>query len=274
MNTAKPEFQALKDRLHATWTAGDYGKVAEGLEQGARTFSQRLGVKPGERILDVACGSGQVALQAASSGAEVTGIDLAPQWIDQARERAASAGLNARFDVGDAEDLPYEDDSFDVTVSLIGAMFAPRPERVTAELLRVTRPGGRIVLGNWTPESFVGDFFRTVGRHVPPPDMPSPLLWGDETTVEKRLGTQVAELRMTRLPYELVHTDAPEEVVCFYQEHFGPLKQAFAALDADGQAALYSDLMKLWTGDRVDTSKGTRAQSEILEVVATKPKAG
>ncbi|RFF27437.1 MULTISPECIES: class I SAM-dependent methyltransferase [unclassified Wenzhouxiangella] len=271
MDNGEPDFRELKERLHATWTAGDYGKVAEGLEEGARRFFRRLDLNPGERVLDVACGSGQVALLAAASGAKVTGVDLAPVWIEQARARAASAGLEAQFDVGDAEDLPYEDEGFDLTISLIGAMFAPRPERVTAELLRVTRPGGRIVLGNWTPESFVGDFFRTVGRHVPPPDMPSPLLWGDEATVEQRLGAQVAELWMTRLPYELVHAEAPEEVVGFYREHFGPLKQAFAALDADAQSALQADLMALWTGDRVDTSEGTRAQSEILEVVAIKP---
>lgn len=271
MEKTAPEFQQLKDRLHATWTAGDYGKVAEGLEPSARDFFERLDVQPGERVLDVACGSGQIALLAASAGAEVTGIDLAPEWVEQARKRAAHANLEARFDVGDAEDMPYEDASFDLTVSLIGAMFAPRPERTVAELLRVTRPGGRIVLGNWTPESFVGDFFRTVGRHVPPPDMPSPLLWGDEGTVEERLGAHTAKLKMTRLPYELVHSEAPEEVVGFYREHFGPLKQAFAALDADGQAALQADLMDLWTGDRVDTTDGTRAQSEILEVVAIKP---
>lgn len=266
--TTSPEFKTLKDRLKTTWTAGDYGRVAEGLTGGAESFFQRLPLERGTRLLDVACGAGQIAIPAARAGARVTGVDIAENWIEQARRRAADENLDIRFDVGDAEDLPYDDASYDVTVSLIGAMFAPRPERVTAELLRVTRPGGHVVMGNWTPESFVGDFFRTVAGHAPPPDMPSPLLWGDEATVRERFREGVSDLRLTRLPYRFHHDNGPREVVDFYCEHFGPVKQALAQLDADGQAALRKDLLDLWARYNEADDGTTRVTGEVLEVVA------
>lgn len=265
-----PEIAELKEQLKATWTAGDYGQVAEGLAKGAEAFFRRLPVEPGTRMLDVACGTGQTAIPAARAGARVTGLDLAPNWIEQARGRAAEENLEIRFDVGDAEAMPYEDGAFDLVISLIGAMFAPRPERVTAEMLRVTRHGGRVVMGNWTPESFVGDFFRTVGRHAPPPDMPSPLLWGDEATVRERFQDRVSDLRLTRAPFEFHHGEAPAEVVDFYCEQFGPLKQALARLDPEGQAALRTDLVELWTRHNQADDGTTRVTGEILEVVATR----
>lgn len=266
--TRSPEFMALKDQLKATWTTGDYGRVAEGLTGGAEVFFSRLPVERGTRLLDVACGSGQIAIPAARAGARVTGVDIAENWIEQARERAAGEDLDIRFDVGDAEDLPFDDASFDVTVSLIGAMFAPRPERVAAELLRVTRPGGNVIMGNWTSESFVGEFFRTVGRHAPPPEMPSPLLWGDEATVRERFGDNVSDLRLTRLPYEFHHDDSPAAVVDFYCEHFGPVKQALASLNTDQGTALRKDLLELWLRHNQAEDGTTRVIGEILEVVA------
>ncbi len=266
--TTSPELKALKDQLKATWTAGDYGRVAEGLTRGAETFFERLPLAPGRRVLDVACGAGQIAVPAARAGARVTGVDIAENWIEQARKRAAAEGLDIRFDVGDAEDLPYDDASFDLTISLIGAMFAPRPERVTAELLRVTRPGGHVVMGNWTPESFVGEFFRTVAQHAPPPDMPSPLLWGDEAAVRERFREGVSNLRLTRLPYRFHHDDSPPDVVDFYCEHFGPIRQALANLDTDGQGALRKDLLDLWARHNEADDGTTRVTGEILEVVA------
>lgn len=266
--TTSPEFKALKDQLKTTWTAGDYGRVAEGLTGGAATFFERLPLTSGTRVLDVACGAGQVAMPAARAGARVTGVDIAENWIEQARGRAADENLDIRFDVGDAEDLPYDDASFDLTVSLIGAMFAPRPERVAAELLRVTRPGGHVVMGNWTPESFVGEFFRTVAQHALPPDMPSPLLWGEEASVRERFRESVSHLRLTRLPYRFHHNDPPPKVVDFYCEHFGPVKQAMANLDAGGQAALRKDLLDLWTRYNEADDGTTQVTGEILEVVA------
>ncbi len=159
-----PEMATLKARLKATWMAGDYGTFAKYLEPGALEFLERLRVEPGTRLLDVACGAGQISVPAARAGAHVTGVDTATNSIEQARARAQDEGLDARFEEGDAEMLPYEDASFDVVASLFGAMFAPRPERVAAELVRVCRPGGRIVMGNWTPEGFVGQLFKVIGR--------------------------------------------------------------------------------------------------------------
>ena len=194
-----PEMSALKTRLKATWESGDYGHFATYLLPGALEFLNRLALWPGIKMLDVACGAGQIALPAARAGAQVTGVDLAENLVKQARERAKAENLSIRFEQGDAENLPYENGSFDLVVSLIGAMFAPRPERVAAELIRVCKPGGRIVMANWTPEGFVGHLFRTIGKHVPPPPlMAPPPKWGDEATVRERLKDGVAELSLTR----------------------------------------------------------------------------
>src|ERR687893_2386865 len=150
------EMETLKARLKATWMSGDYGTFAKYLEPGALEFLGRLRVEPGTEMLDVACGAGQISIPAARDGARVTGVDIATNSIERARARAQDEGLDARFDEGDAEELPYGDASFDVVVSLFGAMFAPRPERVAAELVRVCRPGGRIAVADWTPGGFVG----------------------------------------------------------------------------------------------------------------------
>src|SRR4028119_2091218 len=183
------QMESLKGRLKATWMAGDYGHFAKYLEPGAMEFLARLPVQTGTRMLDVACGAGQISIPAARAGARVTGVDIATNSIERARARAREEGLDARFDEGDAEELPYGDASFDVVASLFGAMFAPRPERAAAVWVRVCRPGGRIVMGNWTPEGFVGQMFKVIGKHVPPPAlMPSPLLWGDEARVRERAG--------------------------------------------------------------------------------------
>src|SRR5919112_4872338 len=243
------EMESLKGRLKATWMAGDYGHAAKYLEPGALEFLARLPIQTGTRMLDVACGAGQIAFPAAHAGAQVTGVDIATNLIEQARARAQAEGVNVRFDEGDAELLSYEDASFDLVVSLIGAMFTPRPERVAAELVRVCRPGGRTVMANWTPEGFVGQMFKIIGKHVPPPPlMPSPLLWGDEATVRGRLSDGVAELRLTKRRYPFNYPFPPSEVVEHFRTYYGSMNRAFAALDAAGQAeGLRGDLEQLWT---------------------------
>ncbi len=265
------EMESLKGRLKATWMAGDYGHFAKYLEPGALEFLARLPIQAGTRVLDVACGAGQISIPAARAGARVTGVDIATNSIEQARVRARAEGLDARFDEGDAEMLPYEDASFDLVVSLIGAMFAPRPERVAAELVRVCRPGGRIVMGNWTPEGFVGQMFKTIGKHVPPPPlMPSPLLWGNEATVRERLRDGVAELHLTKRQHPFRYPFPPSEVVEHFRTYYGPTNRAFAALDAAGQDALRHDLEQLWTEHNRDADGTTRMESEYLEVVAVR----
>jgi SAM-dependent methyltransferase len=262
-----PEMQALKERLKATWMAGDYGHFARYLEPGALDFLARLGVGPGTRMLDVACGAGQIAIPAARAGALVTGVDIASNLVEQARARARAEGVDARFDEGDAEMLPYEDASFDLVTSLIGAMFAPRPERVAAELLRVCRPGGRIVMANWTPEGHVGQMFRVIGRHVPPsPLMASPVKWGDEATARERLQGGAARVDVARHRYPMRYPFPPAEVVEFFRAYYGPTNRAFAALDDAGQRALRGDLEQLWTASNLAADGTTHVEAEYLEV--------
>src|SRR5689334_2055414 len=200
------DLDQLKVRLKSTWMAGDYDVFARYMEKDAEAFFRRLGVKPGTRLLDVGCGAGQLALIAARAGAQVVGCDIATNWLEKARARAAEEGLKVRFEEGDAESLPYADAQFDVVTSLIGAMFAPRPDLVAAELTRVCRPGGMIAMANWTPGGFVGQMFKTISKHIAPSGMPAPALWGDEATVRNRLRDGIADLSCTRRVY---HFDYP-----------------------------------------------------------------
>lgn len=271
MEAMTPEMQALKDRLRATWSAGDYGHFATYLEPGALAFLERLAVAPGTRMLDVACGAGQIAIPAARAGARVTGLDLAPNLVEQARARARAEGVDAEFVEGDAEALPFGDGEFDLVVSLIGAMFAPRPDRVAAELTRVCRPGGRIAMANWTPGGFVGRMFATIGRHAPPPPlMPSPVRWGDEATLRERLGNGIAGLEATRRTYPMRYPFPPADVVEFFREYYGPTNRAFAGLDDAGRSALREELEALWAGSNLATDGSTHVEAEYLEVVAVR----
>ena len=269
MTAMTPEIEALKARLKATWMAGDYGHFAKYLEPGALEFLAHLAVAPGTRMLDVACGAGQIAIPAARAGVRVTGIDIASNLIEQARARATAEGVDIRFDEGDAEMLPYEDASFDLVVSLIGAMFAPRPERVAAELVRVCRPGGRIVMANWTPEGHVGQMFKIIGKHVPPPPiMASPVRWGDDATVRERLRDGIVKLETTKHLYPMGYPFPSAEVVEFFRVYYGPTNRAFAALDAAGQSALRHDLEQLWEGNNRARDGSTHVEAEYLEVSA------
>ena len=273
MNVAAtpPELAALKDKLKATWMAGDYDRFSRLMERSAVELLDRVGVRPGATLLDVACGSGQLALIAARRGAKVTGVDIATNSVAAARNRAQAEGLDAKFDEGDAEDLPYADASFDVVASLYGAMFAPRPELVAREMLRVCRPGGTIVMGNWTAQGFIGQMFKTIARFIAPPGMPAPVLWGDEATVRQRFGTGVSDLRLTRVLYTFDYPFAPAGVVAFFKEHYGPMARAFASLQPNDADALRTDLSALWSAhNKASEPDRTRVDAEYLEVVGTR----
>ena len=271
MNAPIPDLAALKTRLKGVWSAGDFGRIARSYEAGAAEFVADLNIARGTRVLDVACGTGNLALPAARAGATVTGVDIAPNLVQQARERAAAEGVRAQFDEGDAEELPYKEGSFDLVLSMFGAMFCPRPERVAAELIRVCRPGGRIVMANWVPTGFIGQIFKTTGAHVPPPaGMPSPLAWGDEATAKSRLKDGVADIRCKRRVMTFTFPFAPPEVVEYWRQYYGPTQKAFAALDEKGQGALRRDLEALWTAHNRATDGTTRVESEYLEVAATR----
>jgi SAM-dependent methyltransferase len=266
-----PEMETLKGKLRATWIAGDFGEIAKSIEKGAEDFVARLDIKPGMKVLDVATGTGNLAIPAAKAGAEVTGIDIAPNLIEQAIGRAKAEGVNAKFEVGDAEALPYEDNTFDMVITMFGAMFAPRPDVTAAELIRVTKPGGLIAMANWTPTHFTGQMFKTGAKHVPPPPgMPSPVLWGTEDAVRERFGEGVTDLKMTPTKIMFEYPFGPAEVVEHFRKYFGPTQKAFEALDENGQAALRSDLEQLWKEANQATDGTTLVESEYLEVRARK----
>jgi SAM-dependent methyltransferase len=269
--TTDTALDVLKARLKATWMDGNYDYFSRFMASSATQLLDALPLSPGATLLDVACGSGQLALAAAERGLQVTGVDIATNSILAARGRAAAAGTDVRFDEGDAEALPYPDASFDVVASLYGAMFAPRPERVAAELLRVCRPGGIVSMGNWTKEGFVGAMLKTFARFLMPPDMPSPLLWGDEAIVRERFGAGVSDLRLTRVLYRFDYPFGPADVVEFFREYYGPATRAFAAIDEAAQAALRRELVQLWsTHNRATVTGRTTVDAEYLEVVATR----
>ncbi len=268
--TMMGEMDGLKTRLKSIWTAGDYDRFSRYMEGSAREFYERLNIAPGCQLLDVACGSGQLALMAAKDGVEVTGVDIAGNLVERAQARAQAEGLNARFDEADAETLPFDDATFDVVVSLIGAMFAPRPNLVAKELLRVCVPGGTIAMANWTPQGFVGQMFKTVSKFIAPSGMPSPVLWGDEQTVRERLGHGLSQLSLTKRQYLFSYPFPPSEVVEFFRLYYGPINRAFASLDDEGQAQLRQELETLWAAHNRAGADCTTVFAEYLEVIGVR----
>ena len=262
------DVHQLKARLKATWMTGDYDVFSRYLEPDAHLFFRRIGIEPGHKVLDVGCGTGQLALIAARAGAQVTGCDIATNSLERARTRASQEQLNATFDEGDAEALPYDDAQFDVVTSLVGAMFAPRPNMVASEMLRVCKPGGKIAMANWTPQGFVGQMFKIIARYIAPNGMPSPVLWGDQATVHERFREGVLDLRCTYRYYQFEYPFPPDVVVDFFREHYGPMTRAFGALDAEGQAQLKADLVALWSANNRGFGNATLVDSEYLEVIA------
>ena len=268
MQTSTPDLTELKSRLKAVWMAGDFGQIANVTAKEAENFVGRLAIAPGSKVLDIACGTGNTAIPAARIGAEVTGVDIAPNLVEAARKRASAESLNIRFQEGDAEELPFPDHSFDVVLTMYGAMFAPRPEKVAEELIRVCRPGGLIAMANWTPQGFVGKNFAAMAKMVPPPPVPPPILWGDESVVRQRLGPGTKQVTCTRQYAHLLFPFPPKEVVRFFRQHFGPTQTAFARLDEAGQAALAAQLEQLYHDHNLSKSGGTEVQGEYLEVRA------
>ena len=265
------DLEALKTKLRATWMAGDFGEIAKSYAAGAEEFVRSLNIRPGMRVLDVACGTGNLALPAARLGATVTGVDIAPNLLEQARGIAKREGLTVQFDEGDAEKLPYEDGSFDAVITMFGAMFAPRPELTAAELKRVCRPGGLIAMANWTPTGFIGQMFKIVASHVPPPPgVPSPVLWGAEDVVRERLADGTSNLETSREQVRFVYPFSPAQTVEQFRVYYGPTYNAFNALDENGQAALYRDMTEHWTKHNQATDGTTDVPSEYLKVVAVR----
>ncbi len=265
-----PDLTGIKGRQQQTWGAADYTQIGSMLVLMSEQLCEAVDLQAGQTVLDVAGGTGNASLAAARRFGEVTCTDYVPALLDRARQRAEAEGLPITIQEADAENLPFADASFDVVLSAIGAMFAPDQEQVAHELLRVCRPGGKIGMANWTPDGFVGDFFRTTGRHVPPPPGLKPVFrWGTEEGLRELFGDSVQEL--TIIPRQQnFRFRSPEHFVDHFRAYYGPTRKAFDALDAAGQEALTNDLVDLarrWNraGDEAASWPGA-----YLEVVAVR----
>ena len=268
MAAQPPALQEIKARMKAMWMAGDFGKIAALNEDWGwgQPFVDRLALKPGMKVLDAGCGTGNQARPAARTGADVTGADIATNLLEQARTRAKEEGLTIDFLEGDAEELPFPDASFDVVYSMFGAMFAPRPERVASEFKRVCKPGGLIAMANWTPESVPGQLFRASAKFAPPPPgMQPPALWGVEQVVRERFGNDVeikAEKRVEIGRFQ----KPPAEVAQFFVQWFGPTKTTYERLDPEAQKHFLHDMEQVYTQANRSTNGGTEHDAEYLEV--------
>jgi SAM-dependent methyltransferase len=271
MATATPDISTLKAAMRDTWMAGDFGVVAKTISNSADDFIARLAIPPGSRVLDIACGTGNSAIPLARAGAIVTGVDIAPNLLEQARERAAAEGLAIPFDEGDAEALPYADASFDAVTTMFGAMFAPRPALVVSEFARVLKPGGLLAMANWNPASFTGRMFRVGSDHVPPPPgIAPPVLWGDDATVRERLAPFFNNIETQLIPIDFDMPVSPAGAVDFFRKYFGPTQMAFARLHEAGQAAMAADLTALWASANVSPTPDTHTlvKNEYLQITA------
>lgn len=271
MTVVTQDVEAARARIKNIWSSGDFGKVAETIQTHADEFVARLAITPNSRVLDLATGTGNLAVLAAQRGAKVSGIDIASNLIATAKARATAMGLNIAFEEGDVEQLPYATASFDMVMSMYGVMFAAHPHIAAAELLRVCAPGGTIALANWTPTGFIGQMLKTVGAHVPPPPgSVSPILWGVEETVRERLASDTTEIKFTTRQVVFEYPFSPAETVQFFIEYYGPTLRAYAACNLEKQIALRNDLEKLWSAHNQATDGTTFVVSEYLEVIATR----
>jgi len=272
MTASELSIEQIKASMRATWMAGDFGVVAKTISGDAEAFVGRLGIPSGTKVLDVACGTGNVAIPLARRGALVTGVDIAPNLLAQARERAAAENVHATFDEGDAEALPYAAGTYGAVVTMFGAMFAPRPELVASELARVLKPGGLLAMANWNPASFTGQMFKVGGRHAPPPPgIAAPVLWGNESTVRERLQHDFSNIKTELISMDFDLPTDPAGAVAFFRKYFGPTQVAFSRLDAAGQAALAADLESLWAGANIaKEADHTLIRNEYLQVTATR----
>lgn len=265
-----PEFLAIKAKQQATWASGDYAVIGTRLQIVGELLAEAADIRAGERVLDVAAGNGNATLAAARRFARVTATDYVESLLAKAAARATADGLDATFKAGDAEALPFEDESFDVALSTFGVMFTPDHRKAAAELLRVVRRGGRIGLANWTPEGFIGRLFKVIGKHVPPPvGLQPPSLWGTEPHIVQLFGQDAADIRSERRHFNFRY-ESPAHWIDVFRNYYGPMHKAFAALDASGQKKLEADITALLERLNVGGQNSLVVPSEYLEVVIVK----
>ena len=266
-----PDHGELKQKHRAMWASGDYNRIAAGIEAVADHVVRSARIRAGERVLDVACGTGNTALAARARGAAVTGLDLTPELLAAAARRAAEEGYgDIQWKAGDAESLPFEDGAFDVVVSSCGLMFAPDQQKVASEVARVAKRGGRIAIQAWTRASGVGRMFQVTAAHVPPPPgVPSPFEWGDAERVQALLGPAFRDYRFER--YDCPeYADTPEQLAELFIRWYGPTHRAYHALRSDKAAAFQEDLIELYRGYVTPADGKVRWGREYLITLATR----
>lgn len=265
------DLGAIRDVQQKTWSEGDFGMVAGLVMMVAEDLAEALDIVPGERVLDVACGSGNGALAAARRAwGNTVGADFVPALLERGRERAATERLDVEFIEADATDLPFGEAEFDVVTSIFGAMFAADQEKAAAELLRVCKPGGRIGMANWVPDSGVGKMFMTIAKHAPPPPgVQSPLLWGTEDRLRELFGDGVSELRVERKASRQPFRSA-NHFLDFFRTYFGPTKVAYERVGSEGEEALTADLRAYLKESNVAGERALVLEPEYLQVVATR----
>ncbi len=263
------DYAAVTVRQQQVWSEGDFARIGVAAVIVGELLCEAVEIVPGERVLDVASGSGNTALAAARRLAEVTASDFVPHLLETAARRAEAEGLPLTTKVADAQDLPFPDGSFDVVLSTFGAMFAPDQERTAAELARVCRPRGRIGMANWPPDSMIAEMFATSAAHVPPPPgLRPPVDWGRPERLEELFGATITELRVERRQL-VFRGHSVEQLLEYFRTWFGPTKVAFESLDANGQEALANDLMNVWR-KRNRAESAFVAPADYLEVVAVR----
>ncbi len=265
---ATVDFAAVKRRQQAAWSSGDYAVIGTTLAITGELLCEAVALRPGQRVLDVAAGNGNATLAAARRWADVTSTDYVPALLELGRARALAERLPVTFQEADAEALPFAESTFDVVLSVFGVMFTPNQEQAAHELLRVCRPGGTIGLANWTPDSFIGQVFRTLGSYLPPPaGTRSPALWGTEERLRELFGAGIAEMTCTRRTFVFRYRSA-EHWLEVFRTYYGPVLKAFAALDTTGQAGLARDLTDLLHRCNQGGNDTLAVPSDYLEVVA------
>ena len=264
------DFTALKTRQMAAWGSGDYAVIGTTLQIVGENLAEACDLKTDERVLDVAAGNGNATLAAARRGCKVTSSDYVATLLERGAERARAEGLEVQFQTADAEALPFADVSFDVVLSTFGVMFAPDHGKAASEMARVCRPGGRIGMANWTPEGFIGQLFKTLGRHLPPPaGVQSPSLWGMETHLRSIFGSAAAGISMTPRHFNFRYRSAAHFIDIF-RTWYGPVHKAFAALPEDKARALEADMTGLLNGLNRAGPGSLVVPSEYVEVVITR----
>jgi len=267
-SVGEPDLKALKIRQQAAWSSGDYALIGTTLQIVGEELCEALDIRAGQQVLDIAAGNGNASLAAARRWCDVVGIDYVPALLERARERAAAERLDIEFREADAEALPFPDGSFDAVVSTFGVMFSPDQDRAAAEMARVCKRGGKIGLANWTPEGFIGQVFKTIGRHVPPaPGAKSPALWGTQARIDELFGSR-ATVDSSKRNFVFRYR-SPDHWLEVFRTYYGPVLKTFGALQPDAQVALRRDLMALI--ERFNRSgDGTMVvPSEYLEIVIT-----